>query len=184
MARFSLPGLGGAAGPAGEGSLEGKLPKGTAGEDGKVEGEEDCGANLLRRFLRDSWYSAEELDLMLEAFWGVAGGGFLPPQTEEPEEEEPNGDLFRGEPRLPGGRGGGGGVGPVMGGGGGAGGAGLVTGAGGGGGGGGGGGKGRLLSEGGGGNSGACCWACPPPGCHLGLAFTAGGDRGALGLSV
>lgn len=180
MDRFNLPGLGSAGGPAGEeeGSLEGELPKDTAGKDGKVEGEEeDWGANLLRRFLRDSWYSAEELDLMLEAFWGVVGRGFLPPQPEGPD-----GDLFRGEHRLPGGRGGGGGVGPVMGGGVGARGARPVTGAGGGR--GGGGGKGRLLSEAGGGNSEACCWACPQPGCHLGLAFTAGGDRGALGLSV
>lgn len=101
---------------------------------------------------------------MLEFLWGV-GGGFLHSQLEEPE-----GDLLMGEPRFPGGRGGGGGVGPV-------------TGAGGGGGGGGGAGKPALLSGGGGGNSGDCsCW--PPPGCHFGLVFTAGGERGALGLSV
>lgn len=69
---------------------------------------------------------------------------------------------------FPGGSGGGGGVGPVMGAGGG---------------GGGGAGKQLLLSAGGGGNSGDCsCWL--PPGCHFGLDFTAGGDRGALGDSV
>lgn len=122
---------------------------------------------------------------MLEALCGV-GGAFLPPKLEDPE-----GDLLKEEPRFPGGRGGGGGVGPVMGaggGGGGGGGVGPVTGAGGGGGGGGGGagvgaGKPTLLSGGGGGNSGDCsCW--PPPGCHLGLVLTAGGERGALGLSV
>lgn len=100
---------------------------------------------------------------MLEFLCGV-GGGFLPAKLEEPE-----GDLFVGEPRFPGGRGGGGGVGPV-------------TGAGGGGGGGGGAGKPVLLSGGGGGNSGDCSW--PPPGCHFGLVLTAGGERGALGLSV
>lgn len=102
---------------------------------------------------------------MLEFLCGV-GGGFLPPKLKEPE-----GDLLTGDPRFPGGRGGGGGVGPV-------------TGAGGGGGGGGGGaGKPGLLSGGGGGNSGDCsCW--PPPGCHFGLVLTAGGERGALGLSV
>lgn len=89
----------------------------------------------------------------------------MPPKFKEPE-----GDLLVGEPRLPGGRGGGGGVGPV-------------TGAGGGGGGGGGAGKPVLLSGGGGGNSGDCtCW--PPPGCHFGLVLTAGGERGALGLSA
>lgn len=110
---------------------------------------------------------------MLEFLCG-AGGGFLVPKLEDPV-----GDLRKGEPMFPGGRGGGGGVGPV-------------TGARGGGGGGGGGGAGgaaaaagkpTLLSGGGGGNSGDCsCW--PPPGCHLGLVLTAGGERGALGLSA
>lgn len=101
---------------------------------------------------------------MLEFLCGVGGGFFIPKQ------EGPVGDFFKGEPRPPGGRGGGGGVGPVMG-------------AGGGGGGGGGAGKPVLVSGGGGGKSEDCdCW--PPPGCHFGLAFTAGGERGALGLSV
>lgn len=100
---------------------------------------------------------------MLEFLCGAGGGLFHPVPV------EPGGDLFMGEPRFPGGRGGGGGVQPV-------------PGAGGGGGGGGGAGK-LLLSGGGRGNSGDCsCW--PPPGCHFGLVFTAGGDRGALGFSV
>lgn len=100
---------------------------------------------------------------MLEFLCGV-GGGLLPPKLKEPE-----GDLFIGEPRFPGGRGGGGGIG-------------AVTGAGGGGG-GGGAGNSALLSRGGGGNSGDCSCG-PPPGCHLGLVLTAGGERGALGISV
>lgn len=95
---------------------------------------------------------------MLEFLWGV-GGGFLAPTF------NPEGELVT--LRFPGGRGGGGGVGPV-------------TGAGGGGG-GGGGGAGKPLLSGGGGNS----WdGGIPPGCHLGLVFTAGGEMGALGGSV
>lgn len=39
----------------------------------------------------------------------------------------------------------------------------------------------RELSGGGGGNSGDC-GATMPPGCHFGLALTAGGDCGAVNL--
>lgn len=103
----------------------------------------------------DSWNSTEELDFILEFRCGV-GGGLL---TEELVErlEEVEGDFFMGDPILEEGGLGSGGRG-------------------------GGGGKSRLLSGGGGGNSGD--WGCTcPPGCHLGLVFTTGGDMGLLGPS-
>lgn len=103
---------------------------------------------------------------MLEFLCGV-GGGFLPPKLEEPE-----GDVFMGEPRFPGGRGGGGGVAPVTG-----------AGAGGGGGGGGGGAGNPALPSGGGGGKSGDCSCGPPPGCHFGLVLTAGGERGAFEIS-
>lgn len=124
-----MPGLGGAGGPVQE-SLEGEL------EDTGAE-DVELGLNLLTRFWRDSWYSAEESNLTLELRRGVGGGFLLPPLNPE--------EAFIGEPNCAGGSGGGGGgAGPGGGGGGGQG--------------GGGGGKVSVVSGGGGGNSGdRCC---------------------------
>lgn len=121
------------------------------------------GANLLTRLstegLLGSSCSAPLPDLMLELRCGV-GGGFLPPGLDILL------GFFPGDPPLSGV------AGAVAGAGGGAG-AGAGAGAGGGGG-GGGGGNTRLLSGGGGGKSGE--GAGMVLGCHLGFAFTAGGD--------
>lgn len=90
---------------------------------------------------------------MLELRCGV-GGGFFPPEPVE-EFDDVDGDFLIGDPDLPEGCEAGGGLGA------------------------GGGGNSRVLSGGGGGNSGDCGCACPP-GCHLGLFFTTGGDMGPL----
>lgn len=118
------------------------------------------GANLLTRLstegLLGSGGAAPPLDFMLELRCGVGGGFFAPGLAVLPA-------FLPGDPLLSGagagavGVAGGGGVG--------------------GGGGGGGGGNTRLLSGGGGGKSGE--GAGTGLGCHLGLAFTAGGDCGA-----
>lgn len=93
--------------------------------------------------------------MMLELRWGAGGGPRFPMEpVEEVEEEE--GDFLMGEPILVEGREEGGEDW-------------------------GGGGKSRLLSGGGGGNSGDWGATCPP-GCHFGLALTAGGDWGGGNL--
>lgn len=59
LARFSLPGLGGAGGPENR-SLDGE-PEEKAGAE-----EAALGLNLLTKFWRDSWYADKELALALE----------------------------------------------------------------------------------------------------------------------
>lgn len=154
--RWSFPGLGGAAGGGGV-SLPGD-PEGSAGD-----------ANLLIRLSTEGFLgsgcSAQLLALMLELRCGV-GGGFFPPGLQVLL-------LFLPGELLLSGVGAGAAVG-VAGGGGGGGGGGCGAGVGGGG---GGGGNTRLLSGGGGGKSGEGTGT--ELGCHLGFAFTAGGDCGA-----
>lgn len=116
-------------------------------------------ANLLTRLstegLLGSGCSAQALDLMLEFRCGV-GGGFFPPGLDVLTLFLPGEALLSGPGEAVGVAGGGGGAGA---------------------GGGGGGGNTRQLSGGGGGKSGE--GAGMELGCHLGLAFTAGGDCGA-----
>lgn len=129
-------------------------PEGSAGE-----------ANLLTRLstegLLGSGCSAQAPDFMLEFRWGV-GGGFFAPGLDVLLVFLPGDPLLSGAGAAVGVAGSGGAAG---------------AGAGGGGGGGGGGGNTRLLSGGGGGNSGEGTEM--ELGCHLGFAFTAGGDWGA-----
>lgn len=123
-------------------------PEGSAGD-----------ANLLTRLstegLLGSGCSAQLLDFMLELRCGV-GGGFFPPGLDVLPAFLPGDPLLSGAGAAVGVAGGGGGAG---------------TGAG-----DGGGGNTKLLSGGGGGKSGDA--AGMELGCHLGLAFTAGGDCG------
>lgn len=113
------------------------------------------GANLLTRLSTEgrlgSGCSAQLPDLMLELRCGV-GGGFFPPGLDILL------GFLPGDPLLSG-------TGEVM--------VGAWAGAG-----GGGGGNTRLLSGGGGGKSGEGTGI--ELGCHLGLAFTAGGDCGVI----
>lgn len=121
-------------------------PEGSAGD-----------VNLLTRLstegLLGSGCSAQLLDFMLELRCGV-GGGFFPPGLDVLAVFLPGDPLLSRAGAAVGVAGGGGGAG---------------TGAG-----GGGGGNTKLLSGGGGGKSGDA--AGMGLGCHLGLAFTAGGD--------
>lgn len=135
---------------------------GAAGGSGvSLMGDPDSvgGANLLTRLstegLLGSGCSAQLLDLMLELRCGV-GGGFFPPGLDILLGFLPGDPLLSGVGEAVGGTGGGAGARA--------------------GGGGGGGGNTRLLSGGGGGKSGEGTGM--ELGCHLGFAFTAGGDCG------